>query len=1579
MALEMGRGARRSETARAAAQERLRALLAKRSAAGDAAKVATFARLVLGKGGTYLDELAEDEVAALVTSAFAFYASPGPELRVRAVTPTYATEGWDAPVSVVETMMPDRPFVIDTIRELLRARDVPIRALVHPIIAARRDAAGRLESLAPPEADEDRESFTHIAIPRVKDGETLAALAAEVEEALADVRLVTDDFAPMVARAQRTATELDAVGRDRPGVAGAEAAAIADFLRWLVDGAFVFLGYREYAIAPSPEPTIAVAAGSGLGVLRREERSAVIAPRPVAALLPAARARLASPRGLSVRKTAAQATVHRRAPMDDVVVKVFDAEGRVVGARRFLGLFTSKAYAEEAAEIPLLRRVLRQILAAEQVVAGSHDFKEIVAVFNALPKSVLFATAPADLRVLIHAVRAATRDGAPVVAVRPQAEGEATTVLVVLSPERFSGEAREGIRDAFARRLGHAPVDDQLVLGEDERAILAFTFPVGELPPGLEEELSAAVAGLVRTWDEGLREALLERAGEGEGNALAATWAPAIPDEYKAAVTPARAAADVELLDAVAGDGATRVVLEAGAGADTSALRLYLAGRPLVLSDVMPLLEHLGLRALAEDQVTVAPSHGPPLFVQRFVVQDRQGRPLADAAGPRLVDALLAVVGGRVESDDLNALVVDAALEWRAVDALRAYAGYGAQAGLAPKAMIVATLASHPEPARLLYGCFAARFGGRADATPGDAAAVRREFVASLESVQSLRQDLLLRALLDVVEATVRTSFFTRDDDVDRLSLKIRSADLGHLPKPRPLYEIFVHSPRMEGIHLRGGKVARGGIRYSDRPDDFRTEILGLMKTQTVKNAVIVPVGAKGGFVLKGRPGGTAVVDAYRTLIRGLLDLTDDLVGGHVVHPRDLVVHDEEDPYLVVAADKGTAAFSDVANAIAEEYRFWLGDAFASGGSHGYDHKALGITARGAWECVRTHFADLGIDVDAAPLTMVGIGDPSGDVFGNASLRSPQVRLVAAFNHRHVFLDPDPDPARTFVERERLFRAGEGWDVFDPALLSRGGMVIERAAKRVALSPEARALLGLAAAEASGEDVVRAVLRLDCDLLFNGGIGTYVRAENESDAEIRDTVNDPVRVTASSLRARVVAEGGNLGFTQRARIEYALRGGRINTDAIDNSAGVDMSDHEVNLKIALQGEVHRGALSMDARNALLDAVTDDVAAAVLAHNRAQSRLLGLDQTRSRTRLADYRELMGELERAGGLDRTLEALPDRDALRARRGTFLGLTRPELAVIVAHTKIQLARELVATPLVDDPLVEPLLVAYFPAVVVERHSGAVRAHPLRREIVASRIANALVDALGSAFVHRVTRDMGASIADAVRAWAIAWHLADGAGLSSRIDGGRFGTDLDAACRLVLERALERLTKWIVANTDPARPAGAVAAELESRLAGLRGRLPSFVVGAEAEAYHRVRSELAIAGAPDALADELAGAEWLVAALDVGTIAAESGVAPDAAAAAYFALADDVDFAWLGARLGEAGDEDRWQRRAVEGMVEDLLCARRRLARRRLESGADGGRGLGKVRDLLRDLKAAPRTSLAALHVVVRELGRL
>jgi glutamate dehydrogenase len=1574
---------------------RLRARLARRFASVEAEQMAEFASRLLAKGGAvYGEALGDDDVLAMVASAFRFFVAAGAPPRVRAFTPRFASDGWEGPFSVVETCMPDCPFIVDTVREYVRHEGLVVRHLLHPVLVTQRERDGGLVALRRGGEEGTRESFIHVALEKVADDAALARVEEELRTRLEDVRLTTADYRPMLERVEAMAQDLEWLV-ERPGLRGRgpELTEVAAFLRWLAAGGFVFLGYREYALQESGAGTaLALVAGSGLGILRREERSAFAQPRPLAGLPEGVRVRLQGPRVLTVTKANAESPVHRLTRMDDVGVQRLSPDGRCVGVRRLLGLFTSKAYTEESVDVPVLRRKLGEILAAEQAVPGSHDYKEIVTVFNSFPKEELFAASAADIHADIRTVLAGHPEEI-LVSIRQDVLERRNAVMVIMPRDKFSGAVRHGIQDLLVARSGGTLIDYRLALGEGEQARLHFSLgghvDAAALRP---EALQREIAELVRTWEDRLLERLQAAFPPPEARRLAARFGQAFSSDYKAVTDAAAAANDVRLILELERTRAPQVQLANRAGAREdrfTCLRLFLLDEELVLSEFIPILENLGLRVYAEDPVVVTLPEGPRVYVRNFFVQDHRGARLdVRQIGGHLEAALLAVRAGAVESDRLNTLVLSAGLDWRAVDCLRTLANYALQVGLAPaRAAVYGALAGHPAPARALFGLFAARFAPDG----GDPGAARQAFLDSLDGVQRLSDDRILRHLLAVVEAIVRTTFFrTPRAEHPYVAVKIHAAALEPIPRPRPLYEIYVHSARMEGVHLRGGLVARGGIRHSDRVDDFRTEILGLMKTQTVKNAVIVPVGAKGGFVVKGGGGPAAVREAYSTLIRGLLDLTDNRIGDHVRHPEGLRIYDGEDPYLVVAADKGTATFSDLANGIAAEYRFWLGDAFASGGSHGYDHKKLGITARGAWECVRSHFREANRDVEDG-LTAIGIGDMGGDVFGNGLLLSPAVRLRAAFNHGHVFLDPSPDPAVSHAERARLFREGRGWDGYDPAALGPGGMVVPRGQKRVVLSAEARAFLGVAQEAIDGEGLVRAVLRAEADLLWNGGIGTYVKASTESHAAAEDGVNDAVRIDARELRVAVVGEGGNLGLTQRARIEYALGGGRVNTDAIDNSGGVDLSDHEVNLKILLQPLLDAGELSALQRNRLLEELAPEIVARVLAHNRGQHRILSLDQWRSQTQLVEYREHVAQLEAEGLIDRALDALPDREALRARRGQFLGLTRPELAVVLACTKIAAQRRLLAAPaLLDEPALEPFLQRYFPPLVGELFAAQLGSHRLRREIIATELINELVDAMGCTFLHGVTRDTGRDVPDAVRAWVVAWDLVGGPDLSARLcpEGGGPGGEVGRQCHHTLATVAEGLTKWILANTPADRPAQALLDELRPALVAARARLPHWFSEREAELDGRRAAELEIAGLPADLARELALAERLEGTLDVVTVAAELRADPEGVAKLYYGLSSWVDFPWLFAKIAEAGEEDRWQQRAAQGLAEDLAHARRRLVRRLHAAGAavagPDAPGLSraraeKVASLIADIKAAPRLTAAALQVAVRELVRL
>jgi glutamate dehydrogenase len=1039
---------------------------------------------------------------------------------------------------------------------------------------------------------------------------------------------------------------------------------------------------------------------------------------------------------------------------------------------------------------------------------------------------------------------------------------------------------------------------------------------------------------------------------------------------------------------------------------DTTELRLYELGAAPILSELVPVLDNFGISVISEDahQFSLAiDGEARPAYVQAFLVRTPDGKALEHKPGAALLaPALVAVRGERADDDALNALTLEAGLSWREVALVRSYLAAAFQMRLAPaRPAARRPVLLYPRLARILADLFKARFDPEHEAGAEQAAALRAAYLEQLGAVDNIADDRMARTLLAMVEATVRTNYFCEMTGSDPyIALKFESAKIPNLPDTPPLYEIHVNSPRMEGCHLRGGKIARGGIRYSDRPDDYRTEILDLMKTQTVKNAIIVPVGSKGGFVVKPRAGRTpdrqAVVDAYRTLMRAMLELTDNVVGGAVVHPQRVKVLDGDGPYLVVAADKGTASFSDIANGIAERNGFWLGDAFASGGKHGYDHKQMAITARGAWESGKRHLREMGRDLQrGAPIRIVGVGDMSGDVFGNGLLYSSNVKLIAAFDHRHIFIDPDPDPALSYAERKRLYeKAGSQWADYDVALISKGGGVFRRGLKQLTLSAEARAALGCEATELDSDTLIQAILRADADLLYNGGIGTYVRASDETDAEVGDHTNDSCRVSASELRCRIVVEGGNLGFTQKARVEYALAGGRINTDAIDNSAGVDMSDHEVNLKILMQPAVARGEVTSAERNRYLAAVGGEVAASVLRDNRDQALSLSLEQIRSRTQLNLYRDHLSAIEQRGLLRRLEPVLPTQEELEERRPRFPGLTRPELALLTAYTKIDLTFRLEQSALVDDPyLTERFLRPYFPAAIEAAFAADIPRHGLRRELIATRVVNELVDMMGSVFAFNLVRDHGIEAEEAVRAYLIAAGVLELDQRTERLHANatELSAEAEVSAFMGLERATRRAGLWAVANADSGQPIGEMVGRFKPAFDRITQEFDAVLAGGEQERFERSYRELRTAVHQEQLALELARLSFADHLLNVLSLSFTRGIAPRRTAAVYFGLSQQLEFAMIETAIESISSDDRWERRAAHDLTAELTWARNQLCCLLLEQGSDGVGPLAeriargrerRAREVVRlmgDLRALPSIGLPPLQVTVRALARL
>jgi glutamate dehydrogenase len=1623
------------------------AALRARVGEAEAELVLQFAEIFLDAAtAEFFAERSPATLAAVVLSAFRQLeqATPG-RVDVAVLEPSAEAVPWEAPVTVVRTRMAEAAFIVGTIREYLHSRQLSVERIVHPVLQVVRAADGRVLSVAPGSAGPPLESLVHCEIAGAVDASVREELREELCRSLEDVMAVTSDFHAMEQALQETGELLGDASQRLPDRQG-EAREAQAFMQWLRPN-FVFLGYREESVAgDAGEEAGRDRVLASLGLARQpawteeirlatERRPPPETPPPSpdtsAAMIAGAAAAGASgadatapqrwpPRLLIVTQTEAESTVHRRERMHCVTVRTVDTDGRVVGERHFLGLFRARAYQEEAEHIPILRHKLRLLLEKAGWRPGSHNHREAIKIFNSMPKEELFLATSVEIGREIEAILTQYYTHEVKVTLRADVTGRTVSVMVIMPRDRYSARARRGIQDELVRRLDGTLLNTNLVMGSGEQARVHFHLaaPAERLRTITPAQIEQRVRELIQTWTDQLEVRFAREHAADDARRLAQQWGGAFSTEYQAAITPDEAMADIAGIDAmIAADRTVDLRLsnhEPADGVAITRLTVYLRGSRLVLSDVMPIFENAGLRVLSMSPFEVG-DNGEGTHVYVFAVQDAQRKQIE--LGERatlLAEVLLAVGAGEVANDALNTLVMGGGLAWREVDVLRTYCEYAFQLRLAPaRIALTGALRAHPAAARQLFRIFAAKFepdGSPVEERQARVNALCAEFMSTLESVTVLAEDRALRTLLALIEATVRTNYYlhggarptAKSGGVPYISIKIESERLRALVPSRLHAEVWVQSARMAGIHMRRGPVSRGGLRHSDRPDDLRTEVLGLVRTQSVKNCVIVPAGSKGGFVIRhhyadAQRAAKEVVAQYRTLIRGLLDLTDNLDGQDVARPERLVVHDGADPYLVVAADKGTATFSDVANEVAAEYGFWLDDAFASGGSNGYDHKGVGITARGAWECVRRHFRELGQDIQTEPFTAVGIGDMSGDVFGNGMLLSREIRLLAAFDHRHIFVDPTPDAASSYEERQRLFALGRSsWADYDTSLLSEGGFIVPRGIKSIELPAAAAAALGVPddARRMDGETLVRTILGAPVDLLWNGGIGTYVKAPEERHADVGDSANDSVRIDASELRCRVLGEGGNLGLTQRARVHFALNGGRCYTDAIDNSGGVDMSDREVNLKILLNAAVAEGRLDMDGRNVLLRELTDAVTEKVLHDNRSQSLAISLDERRAAEGYEDFHGLMMALERNRVLDRSGEALPTLEDLSERRGRGQSLTRPELAVLLAYAKLTLKPALVGSGVLDDPAMDAYLADYFPTRAVEAAgSTALAGHRLRSDIIATQLASEMIDLMGVTFLHRLGRDSGQSEVAAARAWFIASRLSGAPELRAQLTAleGRLPSDTIYRWLLGLARVLERTTRWILANIDADTPIDDVVADYIDGLRELRGKFRSIVAGAEAELFEARVAEASSLTEREDLAASIITLRFFDQLMEILMVARATGRPPVRVGRSYYLASDLIGVQRLRHAIFAAAGNSRWDQRVAQSLDEDLGAAHRALTTAIVTAGDDAepvdallervveqrAEELAAYRTLIDDIAGDDQPSLAALIIAVRELA--
>ncbi|MCK0198486.1 NAD-glutamate dehydrogenase [Ancylobacter sp. 6x-1] len=1457
------------------------------------------------------------EIAALARQAHAHIAQrTGAGADVRLTLPE-RIEGGErlGEITVVEILNDDMPFLLDSVMAALAAHGQTALLVIHPIFAVERDASGALLGLAGGVADERarRESLIHIHIPRLADEGRRAALAGELAETLAQVRAAVYAWHPMK---QAVEGAIEALRLAPASVPHDEAREAVGFLEWLLAGNFTFLGCRSYErdpSAPAGMPRFVRRMDGALGVLADPAARLFRRAADADAVSVELSQVLSDPEPLVVTKAQLLARVHRRVPMDVVVVHRYDAEGRVVGGVVIAGLFTVTAYADSVRMIPLLRRKVAGVLARAGFAPDSHSGRALVKVLELYPRDDLFQIDPELLyRFAIAILHLDEHPRVRVLAWRERFD-RLVSVLVYVPRDRYDSDVRERIGALLATSFGGEIVAFRPLFldGPLTRVHFIVERRRGEAGGIDQRTLEAEVSAIIRTWDDGLARAIGLVHAPDPAARLVARYEAAFPAGYQAGYSPEDALADLGMMERLGEDRPVAVDFRPASDPGRIALKVLSLGAPRPLSERVPQLEAMGFVVVDERTFTVTPGDRPPTYVHDMVLARHGGGAIAlEALKSRLVAALMAVLRGAAESDGFNALVLNAGLGWRDIALVRALARYLRQAGVPfSQDYLWATLNAHPAIASQLVALFHARFDlGAGAEREARQVSIRREIETGLTRVDSLDEDRILRRFANLIEAAVRTNFFQVGSDgqpKSAIALKFASHAIDELPLPCPLFEIFVYAPRVEGIHLRFGRVARGGLRWSDRPQDFRTEVLGLVKAQQVKNAVIVPVGAKGGFVPKQLPSGPreAVqaegIEAYKLFVGSLMDVTDNLEGGAIVHPDNVVRHDEDDPYLVVAADKGTATFSDIANALSVERGFWLGDAFASGGSVGYDHKGMGITARGAWEAVRRHFREMNVDIRVTPFTVAGVGDMSGDVFGNGMLLEDTIRLVAAFDHRDIFIDPNPDPKISLAERHRLFALPRSsWQDYDKALISEGGGVWSRAAKSIPLSPQARAALGIAKTAASPAEVMSAILCAPVDLLWFGGIGTYIRAAGETDAQAGDRANDAIRIAAPELRAKVIGEGANLGVTQRARIEAARRGVRLNTDAIDNSAGVNTSDVEVNIKIAL-GPAHRdGRLDDEARATLLGSMTDEVARLVLRNNYLQTLALSLAQRRALEDLGFHQRMMQVLEARGLLDRTVEVLPGDAELAERRARGEGLTRPELAVLLAYAKLTAHADLIATAVPDDPYLSRELKAYFPAALTARFPAEVDGHQLRRDIIATRLSNAMINEGGPAFLTRLADETGADAGAIANAFAASRDAFAIEALNREIDAldGKVPGDVQLDLYATVQEVLLDRTVWFLRNADLGRGLGELAAHYAAGVrpvvAVLRGLIRDLIPEETRAQYDAKIAAWTRAGVPDELARRIAMLTAVENATDIVMIADRSGASIPDVAATFFAV---------------------------------------------------------------------------------------
>ena len=1468
---------------------------------------------------------------------------------LRIFNPVEKVHGYRSNYTIIEMVNDDMPFLVDSVTAAINRRELGVHITVHPVIRIKRDGKGNIARIqARDDKDGRDESFVRFAVDRETGPDLLKLLEREILKVLADVRAAVRDWRKM--RRQMKVAR-DALQYGPPGADEQLREESIELLDWMIDNRFTFLGYRQYKLSRRGERIfLKQVEGSGLGLLAGDDGS-----NQTIELTKEMRRITRAKDWLIITKANSRSTVHRPAYLDYIGIKIYDAAGKAVGEHRFIGLFTSVAYSESPRNIPLLRHKVARVLERNQVDPGGHRGKALLHILDTFPRDELLQSSVSDLaRTTLGVLNLQERQRVRFF-LRRDTFRRFFSCLIYVPREKYTTAVRRKMESILRDAFDGISVDSSVQIFDSPLArvhVIVRTSP-GDRPRVSINDIETQIADVVVTWTDRIRDELIDSFGLDEGHRLFRLFGHVFPAGYQEDTRPRDACSDISRIDTMRQNSQARSVnLYKPEGSEPGHVHfiIYSDDNPLVLSEALPILENMGVDVYTERPYELKLEEADAFWIQDFHLRLEGGNEIdIEAGAPRFEECFMRALVGDVEDDGLNRLILVAELDWRQAVLMRTYTKYLLQLGMPfSQAYMEDVLVAHAGAVRLLVRQFEAQFDpslsqkARNEIRDDTVSAVRR----AVARARNVDEDRILNAFAGAFAASLRTNYYIVDDQGQPkpyLSIKFDPKRMPEVPLPRPSFEIFVYSPDVEGVHLRGGEIARGGLRWSDRREDFRTEVLGLMKAQVVKNTVIVPTGAKGGFFCKHLPTDdrdamlATGVSCYKTFIRGLLDITDNVVDDKVVTPKNVVRRDGDDPYLVVAADKGTATFSDIANSISVEYGFWLDDAFASGGSAGYDHKKMGITARGAWEAVKRHFREQGLNTQRQPFTVAGIGDMSGDVFGNGMLLSKKIRLVAAFNHLHIFVDPDPDMAASYRERSRLFKKPRsGWADYDEKLISKGGGIFSRQAKTIRLSAEMRRMLDTEEKSLQPDALIKLILKMKVDLLWNGGIGTYVKASSEGNADVGDRSNDRVRVDADELRCRVIGEGGNLGFTQRARIQFSQLGGRINTDFIDNSAGVDSSDREVNIKILLSDVAKKKGMTRPKRNELLSSMTKDVAELVLRNNYLQTQAISMSEVRSVERIDETARLITNLERTGLLDRDLEYLPDDVEIEERKARKQGFTRPELAVVLSYAKIDLYNGLIASDDTMEDFLRSDPPRYFPAILRRRSADLLPTHRLSRQILGTLIANDIVNRMGPAFVKRIQVDTGASVVTIARAYTVSRQVCRAGKLLKTIESLDYKIPARAQVSMMFEvaRTLRHVCYWLIERFGDRLEIEPAVERLRDGMTAVYTRTGNVMSTAARERHQNAAENFMKMGVPENVADRMSALLLTRAALDIADLAAEFGRDVLETAKIYSAFNENLGLYWLHNCVEDLAVHGRWQAIARSNLREEFYRIRREIA---------------------------------------------